>query len=276
MPKAYGYCRASTGKQELTFDVQQESISRYYEHKLKPEGFEWGGFYDEKAVSGGQPFSERPKGRELFVVAQQGDAIIWHKMDRAFRSVQDGASTFNLLRTKGIAVHSLDIQLDTSTAMGSFVCHLLMLLGELERSWIRTRTKEALDARRARGLPMGAHWPPGWMVTGLKGEKQLVANQKERELVEKIYGEFMGGKTLESIGNALYWKGMKRKCPGKTTIYNQEWLTYCLYARARGYPKHYPLLEWRAEHKKESTKGKLCIHKLRQRLLQLEASSSQA
>jgi len=273
MPKAYGYCRASTGRQDLTFDVQRASIQKYYESKLQPEGVEWGGFYEDKDVSGGDPFSERPKGRELFVIAQKGDAIIWSKMDRAFRSVQDGASTFNLLRTKGIAVHSLDIQLDTSTPMGSFVCHLLMLLGELERSWISSRTQDALAARRARGLPMGNYWPPGWKVTGVKKERQLVPDQKERELLDQVHREFVGGKTIEAISNALFFKGLKRTNHTKSTQYDREWLTYGLFARAKGYPMNYPLHEWRRECK-GAVKGKLAAADLRSRLSQLEGSSS--
>jgi DNA invertase Pin-like site-specific DNA recombinase len=276
MPKAYGYCRASTGRQDLTFDVQKAAIERYYEGKLKQEGFEWGGAYEDKDVSGAQPFTERPKGRELFVLAQPGDAIIWHKMDRAFRSVMDGANTFNLLKTKGIAVHSLDIQLDTSTAMGSFVCHLMMLLGELERSWISTRTREALEARKARGLPPSCSLPPGWKSIGVGKERHLVPDIRERQIIEMVRAKFLSGMTLEKISNELYFKKIKRirNSPTKrkaTSEYDRQFLEFSLMARAEGYPVTASIMAWK------KTIGKVKLTKpFRVRLLEMEEQHAQA
>jgi len=268
MPKAYGYCRASTGKQELTFEVQQRSITKYYEDKLAGLGYEWGGFYEDKATSGGKPFSERDKGRELFVVAQNGDAIIWHKMDRAFRSVQDGASTFNLMRVKGISVHSLDIQLDTSTPLGSFVCHLLMLLGELERSWVSSRTSEALAERRAKGLPMSSAWPPGWRAVGKKKERHLIEFPEERALLDQVYQDFMAGESMERISNRLFFKGQKR---GNKQNYDCTWLAYAMFCRAKGYPRDAHFKTWRESHKSISKKGRNARFSLRQALSETEA-----
>ena len=151
---AYGYCRASTGRQHLTFDVQKASITRYFQEKLEPEGWSFGGFFEDKATSGTKPLTEREQGRRLWVAAQTGDCVIWSKLDRAFRSVRDGATTLQLFKEKGVAIHSLDLALDTSTALGSFVMHLLVLLAELEREWISSRTRDALMVpRRACRLP---------------------------------------------------------------------------------------------------------------------------
>ena len=151
MPTAYGYCRASTGRQDLTFDSQRAAIDRYFRDKLEPAGYAWGGFFEDKAVSGAKPFTERPEGRKLWVTCQPGDAIVWHRMDRAFRSVKDGSQVLAQFRERGVAIHSLDIGLDTSTPMGEFIAHMLVSLAALERAWISSRTKEALAALKARG-----------------------------------------------------------------------------------------------------------------------------
>jgi DNA invertase Pin-like site-specific DNA recombinase len=241
MKKAYGYCRASTGKQDLTFEVQRASIQRHYEGVLLAQGFEWGGFYEDKATSGGTPFAEREKGRELWVVAQPGDAIIWHKMDRAFRSVRDGANTLHLLGQKKIAVHSLDIGLDTSTALGDFVSKLLMLLGELERSWVSNRTKEAIAAKRARGMPINNSVPAGYRAYGKKKGRFLVPDKGERELLDTVYQQFMGRVSIEKISNGLYLSGVKRF---NGPQYHVNFLIYALHARALGYPERYD----RAQH----------------------------
>jgi DNA invertase Pin-like site-specific DNA recombinase len=236
MKKAYGYCRASTGKQTLTFEAQKQQIERYYEHKLKPEGYEWGGFFEDKATSGGKPFTEREQGVRLFVAAQPGDAIVWSKMDRAFRSVRDGANTLHLLKTKGISIHSIDINLDTSTALGEFVCHLLMLLGELERSWVSTRTREALEARRNNGQPAGRATPAGWRPLG-KGKTQTMdKDMKERAIIDKAYREFMSGRPIEDIACELQFKDTRRV---SGYGYSVNFLLYALHAKALGYPKRY-------------------------------------
>lgn len=272
MPNAYGYCRASTGRQDLTFDVQKAAIERYYDNKLKPEGFGWAGVCEDKDVSGAKPFTERPMGKHLFILAQPGDAIIWHKMDRAFRSVMDGANTFNLLKAKGISVHSLDIQLDTSTAMGSFVCHLMMLLGELERSWISTRTREALAARAARGLPPAGLLPPGWRAIGVGKDRQLLPDTRERQIIELVRSKFLAGTTLEKISNELFFKKIKRirKSGKRGSEYDPQFLEFALMARASGYPMDASIMKWKRERGK--IKGK---PPFAQRLADMEAAYAQ-
>jgi hypothetical protein len=236
MKKAYGYCRASTGKQELTFDVQRAAIERYYDSRLKPEGYEWGGFFEDKATSGGKPFTEREQGMRLWVTAQPDDAIIWYKMDRAFRSVRDGANCLDMLRAKRIAVHSIDIGLDTGTALGDFVCKLLMLLGELERSWVSTRTRDAMEIKRQQGLPINGAAPAGWKAWGTKKTRHLVADEDEKKLLESIYTEWMAGGNIEGISNRLHFTSVKRYGGQE---YGVQWLLYAMHARALGYPKWY-------------------------------------
>lgn len=236
MKKAFGYCRASTGKQSLTFDAQKQQIERYYEQKLKGEGYEWGGFFEDKATSGGKPFTEREQGLKLWVTAQPGDAIVWSKMDRAFRSVRDGANTLHLLKTKGIAIHSIDINLDTSTALGEFVCHLLMLLGELERSWVSSRTKEAFEARRRNGQPVGRSTPAGWRSLGVGKSRVLDVDPHERALLDLAHKKYLAGTSIERICFDMHAKKVRRQCGD---AYHSNWLIYALHARALGYPQAY-------------------------------------
>jgi DNA invertase Pin-like site-specific DNA recombinase len=236
MTTAYGYCRASTGKQSLTFDAQKQQIERYYEHKLKAEGYAWGGFFEDKATSGAKPFTEREEGLKLWVTAQPGDAIVWAKMDRAFRSVRDGANTLHLLKQKGVSIHSIDINLDTGTALGEFVCHLLMLLGELERSWVSTRTKEAYAARRQNGQPVGKSSPAGYRILGTGKAKVLDEDPKERALMDTIHAEYVAGKAVEVIASELANRGVKRLCGDD---YGVGFLLYALHSRALGYPIDY-------------------------------------
>jgi len=236
MPIAYGYCRASTGKQVLTFEVQRSQIERYYEHRLKPEGYEGGGFFEDKSTSGAMPFTEREQGLRLWVTAQPGDAIVWSKMDRAFRSVRDGANTLHMLKTKGIGIHSIDINLDTDTALGGFVCHLLMLLGELERSWVSTRTREAKAARRERGEFVNCGAPAGWKRAGKK-VNILAPDMTERTVIDSCYSRFLSGVAIDELAFDLFHR--KKQIRASGARFHIDFLNYALHSKALGYPVEY-------------------------------------
>ena len=254
MPKAYGYCRASTAGQSLTFDAQRSKIEAYFKSKLEPDGWEWGGWFEDKATSGAKPLTEREQGRGLWVAVQPGDCVIWSKLDRAFRSVRDGANTLQLFKEKNVAIHSLDLSLDTSTALGSFVMHLLVLLAELEREWIRTRTKDALLARAEKGLPITVNVPPGWrkVKTGRhptradKWQYRYEPDMKERELLEEVASRREAGESYEKISNDFFYKKIvrynapsKRKWNrnhGQAGLYSTWFLSLAMRCREQGYP----------------------------------------
>jgi DNA invertase Pin-like site-specific DNA recombinase len=251
---AYGYCRASTAGQSLTFDAQKTAITRHFKEKLEPEGWTFGGFFEDKATSGAKPLTEREQGRAMWVAVQPGDCVIWSKLDRAFRSVRDGANTLQLFKEKGVAIHSLDLALDTSTALGSFVMHLLVLLAELEREWIRGRTRDALMARAEKGLPITVNIPPGWrkVKAGPNPAKpgkyiyRYEVDQKERSLLDDIAARRQAGESFEKISNDLFFKKVFRyNAPSKTKwnrkhgqagLYSTWFLTLAMKCRDQGYP----------------------------------------
>jgi DNA invertase Pin-like site-specific DNA recombinase len=231
MPRAFGYCRASTAGQHYTFESQRKAIESYYERQLKGQGYEFGGWFEDRATSGAKPLAEREGGGLLWQALQPGDCVIWSKLDRAFRNVIDGANTLNRFATHGVSVHSLDIQLDTSSALGRFVLQLLVLLGELEREWISSRTKEALAIRQAKGLPHGGRPPAGWKKLR---DGSWVPDTAERALIEwalKQNGE--AGATWKLLAARLKKLGIRR---ANGDGYHQPWFHYAVKARQAGYP----------------------------------------
>jgi putative DNA-invertase from lambdoid prophage Rac len=231
MPKFFGYTRASTAGQQYTFEAQQKAILAAYEAKYKPEGYEWGGFFEDKAVSGSKPFTERPQGLRVWAGSQPGDAICWAKMDRAFRNVVDAANLLQMFQAKGVAVVSLDVALDTGTALGKFVMHLLALMGELEREWIRQRTKDALAVRQEKGLPHSGRPPIGWMK---REDGTWVHDDAERALIDwAIDLNHNHGMTWTRIVAHLNSKGVRRANGDR---YHQPWFHYAVKAKEHGYP----------------------------------------
>jgi DNA invertase Pin-like site-specific DNA recombinase len=191
----YGYGRHSTDKQGLTEVAQKKQVEAY----AATLDDEYAGWLYDSAVSGSVPLFEREEGRKLWVLAQPGDHIVWAKLDRAFRSVADGAATMAMLAQKGVFVHSLDLRLDTSTPIGRCVCTVMMAFAELERDYASTRTRDALRAKRDQGLPSNSATPIGWRKVGKKGSSYFTICTAEREQVAEIMEMRKDGMSYDDI-----------------------------------------------------------------------------
>ena len=131
-----GYARVSTTDQDLNLQLDA----------LNAAGCER--IYQEK-ISGAN--KNRPQLRELLDHLRESDEIIVWKLDRLARSLTDLVSLVTEIQEKGASFHSLQDQIDTSSAHGKFTFHLFAALAEFERDIIRERTKAGLAAARARG-----------------------------------------------------------------------------------------------------------------------------
>jgi len=232
MPTVYGYGRHSTDKQGLTEDAQRHKVEAYIQAQLSEHSY--GGWIYDTAVSGSKPLFERPQGRNLWALAQPGDHLVWAKLDRAFRSVVDGAATLAVLAQKGVFVHSLDLGLDTSTAIGRCVCTVMLAFAELEREYARERTREALREKRGAGLPYGRHTPIGWRRIGKRRLATFVPDPDERLQVTHIQDLRAAGMSFERIVLELRDTVRPRGRP-----WNCETTRDALKAAAAGYPKRY-------------------------------------
>lgn len=229
-PFFYGYCRASTSGQVYTFEAQQKVIRAAYDSRFS-ETHEWGGFYEDKATSGSKPFTERQEGLRLWVVAQKGDMICWSKMDRAFRNLFDMANLLQMFDAKGVGFLSLDVALDTGTALGKFVMHLLGSVAELERHWISQRTKEALAVRLEKGLPYGNRPPVGWKKNSAG---QWDWDTAERRLLAWCRDQHDNhGQIWTAIVKTLKDRNIRR---ANGHQYHQCFLHYAMKAMDAGYP----------------------------------------
>jgi DNA invertase Pin-like site-specific DNA recombinase len=231
MSTFYGYTRASTAGQQYTYEAQRKAITKAYEDKYKDAGYEWGGFFEDKATSGGKPFTERDQGLRLWIAVQAGDVVCWSKMDRAFRNVFDAAQLLEMFSAKKVSLLSLDIALDTGTALGRFVMQLLASVAELEREWVRTRTKEALAIRQEKGLPHGGRPPAGWMK---KPDGTWAHDPIERRLMEWLV--LMHDKKGWSWDRLVAFLKRKKLRRANGDKYHQPWIHYALKARDAGYP----------------------------------------
>ena len=86
---------------------------------------------------------------------REGDVLTVWKLDLLGRSLRDLIDTINALKARGIGFKSLQDAIDTTTAGGMLIFHIMAALAEFERALIRERTQAGLNAARARGRKGG-------------------------------------------------------------------------------------------------------------------------
>lgn len=234
MPTVYCYGRASTDKQAVTEDAQRSACEEYVDRCLVPQGYTYGGWMYDAATSGSTQMFEREQGRSLWALVQPGDRIVWAKLDRAFRSSYDFVHTMQLLQAKGVSFTSLDIGLDSGTPIGRCVFTIMAAFAELEREFIRERTKNGLRAKRQNGKPLNTHAPIGWRKVGTKGDAYFLPDPAERAQVDRMVVMRQGGASLERITLA-FW-GERRPNGYRWNINS---ITRALKAAAARYPKEF-------------------------------------
>jgi DNA invertase Pin-like site-specific DNA recombinase len=88
----------------------------------------------------------------------EAGALVVAKLDRMSRSMVDFAGLMATAQRSSWGVVALDVNVDTTTAAGEMVANVMATFAQFERRLIGQRTKEALAAKRAAGVRLGA--PP--------------------------------------------------------------------------------------------------------------------
>ena len=143
------YVRVSTRKQDET-----NQLPRLREI-AKNRGFE---VYREYTDEASAKDANRPGWKELMEDASNHkfDAILVTKLDRVMRSLVQLNITMGNLQAYNVKLICADIgEIDCSTPMGKVQMQIIGAIAEWEREIIVQRTKEGLDARKARGAKLG-------------------------------------------------------------------------------------------------------------------------
>lgn len=131
-----GYARVSTLDQNL--DRQTDMLRAYGVDKL----------YTEK-MSGTR--RDRPELTRLLEQLEEGDTVIVESLSRLGRSTRDLIELVELFQKKGVQLVSLKESIDTSSSTGKLLFTIMSALAQFERDVIADRTREGLQAARARG-----------------------------------------------------------------------------------------------------------------------------
>jgi len=221
-PHAFRYARVSTfvqANEGLSLEFQEESLESFYKMRLQHE-FEDGGCYVDKSSASRKEFCQRPSGKALTERLQPGDALIFYRLDRAFRGMKDMVSMYDNWMNQGIRVffisEGLEIQKDN--IVSKLVLDILTGVAAFEAKLIGQRSLEGRLRSRAKGNPVRTVAPPmlDWKKKGWKWKKvwNLVVHPRELELCRELFLMHSAGMSYERI----YWHCRKHGImrPAKT------------------------------------------------------------
>lgn len=95
--------------------------------------------------------SDRPQLAAALDYLRAGDQLVVARLDRLGRSLPHLIAVVDELRTREVDFRSLSEDLDTTTAAGKLLFHVLAAFAEFERALVRERTEAGLAAARAAG-----------------------------------------------------------------------------------------------------------------------------
>jgi DNA invertase Pin-like site-specific DNA recombinase len=99
--------------------------------------------------------ARRPELDKALLVARTGDHLVVTKLDRLGRSLEHLIGLSKDLQARGINLVVLDQGIDTSTAVGRMFFQILGAIAEFEHALMSERTRDGLEAARARGRTGG-------------------------------------------------------------------------------------------------------------------------
>jgi DNA invertase Pin-like site-specific DNA recombinase len=93
--------------------------------------------------------------KALLIAARAGDQLVITKLDRLGRSLEHLIALSTQLQARSVDLVVLDQGIDTSTAVGRMFFQILGAIAEFEHALMSERTRDGLDAARARGRTGG-------------------------------------------------------------------------------------------------------------------------
>lgn len=213
-PLAAIYVRVSTQDQVLhgfSLDAQQEALENY----AKALGYEIFKIYRDEGKS-----AKDLKRQEMIQMLKDAEskkfsAIFIYKLDRFSRSLKDLILTIDQLKDWGIDFVSLQDKIETASASGKLMFHIISAFAEFERNIIGDRTKFGM-ARKAKEGGFITKAPKGYKLI----DKQLIPNENYEE-IKNLFQEYLDTEislTQLAKKNNLTTTGLKKLLQNTTYL----------------------------------------------------------
>ena len=194
-----GYARVSTDEQ--TTALQLAALKRAGVKKV----------FEDK-ISGAA--TTRPGLGKCLHALKAGDVLVVWKLDRLGRSLPHLVSILDDLRQRRIAFKSLTEAIDTESAAGRLLGHMIGALAEFERSLITERTRAGVAAAKRRGIKLGRRFS----LTHAQAEHaRILISQGERTATI--------AKSLH-VGRSTLYRYCSRKNSSSATLFENKSSTH--------------------------------------------------
>ena len=169
------YARVSTSDKDQEPETQLLALREFVER----QGWETTREYVDHAPA--TDLLHRTAWRDLLEDASKRrfDLLLVWRMDRAFRSVLDAATTLERLRAWGVGLRSYaEPWLDTTSPFGEALYYIPVAYAQLERGILRERVKAGMERARKQGIRIGRP-----RVTDRRGFKRRFG-----DILERLHG----------------------------------------------------------------------------------------
>jgi DNA invertase Pin-like site-specific DNA recombinase len=217
MKEIVAYCRVSTkqqGASGLGMEAQRTAVETY----AKANGAKVAAMYVE--VESGKK-SDRPELAKALAHAKRSKAtLVVAKLDRLSRNVEFLARVLNA-GTEFVACDN--------PAANRLTLHILAAVAEAEAKAISERTKAALDAAKARGVPLGSARPDHWQgrekarTLGAKRGAKVSASVRSKAASEAYADLLPIMQAFKADGHSLHAIADKLNADGHTTRRGKPW-----------------------------------------------------
>ena len=179
------YIRVSTeeqAKQGVSLSAQKEALENY----AKALGYDISQIYKDEGKSG-KDIKGRPEMRQMLADAEarKFQAIFIYKLDRFSRSLRDLIETIEKLKEWNVDFISLQDKIETTSASGKLMFHIISAFAEFERNVTGDRTKFSMD-KQARDGNHVTRAPWGYKLE----EKKLVPAEHSYQ-VQEVFQDFL-------------------------------------------------------------------------------------
>tara|TARA_B000000557_G_scaffold233054_1_gene207343 strand:+ start:413 stop:1162 length:750 start_codon:yes stop_codon:yes gene_type:complete len=207
--RAVTYARISTDMQsETSIEEQTRRAKQYAEMR------EWD-LVDSFQDIGSGMNTEREGFKEMMERIDEWDIVIAYKLDRFHRSSSNAQAWAASIGKKGKNFVAMDIDVDTSKAMGMAIFKIITTLNEMEVQVTRERTTMGLAAVKNSGRHVGKP-PYGYASVYARTEDDsdkgiLELHPEEADVVSMIFDLHDRGNTLSDIAGKLTVAGHKTR-----------------------------------------------------------------
>ncbi|CAK3384730.1 Serine recombinase PinE [Vibrio crassostreae] len=136
-----GYARVSTSDQNS--EGQETTLLNYGCERIFVES------------ASGKDSKSRPELQRMLDTLRSNDIVVVQRLDRLGRSLKDLIELLDNFKESGVRFVSIHDGIDTTTATGELIFHVIGAIAQFERRLISDRTKTGLAAARARGRKGG-------------------------------------------------------------------------------------------------------------------------